>query len=132
MGVAVVDYNSSAITQRNPVKSILWQDWTYILLGCWLVVSPWEMGYSLNHAASANSWGIGGVLIVFNLIAASRVFGAGQVIFNILLGTWLILSPYPLDFAIDKVAADNTIVAGAMLVSFACWQIYDVTKAGKR
>ena len=87
------------------MKSEGWQDWVYVIVGVWLVVSPAAMGYLSDSPASANSWGIGGVLIVFNLIAISRVFGAGQAVFNILLGGWLILSPYQLDFAADKEAA---------------------------
>lgn len=102
------------------------------MLGCWLVVSPWEMGYLLNEVATANSWGVGGVLIIVNLISVSGVFGAGQVIFNILLGLWLIISPYPLDFVMDKEATTDTVVAGVIIVAFAAWQIYDVMRKGKK
>ncbi|MGA8862776.1 MAG: SPW repeat protein [Gallionella sp.] len=104
----------------------------YVIVGVWLVVSPAAMGYFSDSPATANSWGIGGVLIVFNLIAISRVFGAGQAVFNILLGGWLILSPYLLDFAADKEAANITIAIGVLVVAFACWQIYDATKSRKR
>ena len=113
------------------MKSEGWQDWVYVIVGVWLVVSPAAMGYLSDSPASANSWGIGGVLIVFNLIAISRVFGAGQAVFNILLGGWLILSPYQLDFATDKEAANITIVTGVLVVAFACWQIYDATNSKK-
>jgi hypothetical protein len=110
---------------------IRWQDWTNVLLGCWLVVSPWEMEYSLNEAATANSCGLGGVLLIFNLISACRLLDQGQEIFNILLGAWLILSPYSFGFATEKEPAINAIVVGTLIVSLAGWQIYDATKAGK-
>ncbi len=112
--------------------SIRWQDWVYVLLGCWLVVSPLELGYLLNNAATANSWGVGGVIIMINLISVSGVFGAGQVILNILLGIWLIFSPYPLDFILDKNATTDTMVVGAIIVVFSVWEIYVVTKRVKR
>ncbi len=112
--------------------SIRWQDWMNVLLGCWLVVSPWEMGYTLNKAATGNGCGLGAVLIVFNLASACRKSDEGQEIFNILLGVWLILSPYSLDFAMEKKAAANAITVGAMAVSLAIWQLYDATKAGRR
>ncbi|MGA7180775.1 MAG: SPW repeat protein [Thiobacillaceae bacterium] len=102
-----------------------------VLLGCWLVASPWEMGYSLNVAATANACGLGAVLIVFNLISACRLLDEGQEIFNILLGIWLLLSPYSLSFAIEKGPTINAIGVGAMIVSLAVWKIYDSTKAGK-
>jgi hypothetical protein len=106
--------------------AIRWQDWMDVLLGCWLVVSPWEMGYSLNEAATANACGLGMVLIVFNLISACRLLEKGQEIFNILLGTWLILSPYSLNFATEKEPAINAIVVGVMIVVLAGWQITTV------
>jgi hypothetical protein len=109
-----------------------WQDWTNVPLGCWLVVSPWQMGYTLNETATTNACGLGAVLIVFNLISACRLVDAGQEILNILLGTWLILSPYSLGFAADRGPAINALAAGAMIVVLAGWQIYDATKAGKK
>ena len=111
--------------------AIRWQDWIDVLLGCWLVVSPWEMGYTLNEAATTNACGLGVVLIVFNLISAGRLLDKGQEIFNILLGTWLILSPYSLNFVTEKEPTINAIVVGVMIVALAGWQIYDATKAGK-
>ncbi|MGA8148565.1 MAG: SPW repeat protein [Gallionellaceae bacterium] len=111
--------------------TIRWQDWIDVLLGCWLVVSPWEMEYSLNEAATANACGLGAVLVVFNLISACRLSDEGQEIFNILLGSWLILSPYSLNFAMAKEPASNAIVVGAIVVALAGWQIYDAAKAGK-
>jgi hypothetical protein len=95
-------------------------------------VSPWELGYSLNEAAKGNACGLGVVLIVFNLISACRLLEEGQEIFNILLGIWLILSPYSLDFAMEINPAVNAIVVGAMIVSLAVWQICDATRARKK
>src|ERR1017187_8426734 len=111
--------------------TIRWQDWMVVLLGCWLAVSPWGMGYTLNGAATANAHGLGAVLIIFNILSATRLLDEGQEIFNILLGVWLILSPYSLGFATAKEPAINAIAAGAMIVALAGWQIYDATKGGK-
>jgi hypothetical protein len=109
-----------------------WQDWTNVLLGCWLVVSPWQMGYSLNETATTNACGLGAVLIVFNLISVCRLVDEGQEIFNILLGTWLMFSPYALGFTTDREPAINALAVGVMIVALAVWQIYDAAKAGKK
>jgi hypothetical protein len=109
-----------------------WQDWTNVLLGCWLVVSPWQMGYSLNETATMNACGLGAVLIVFNLISVCRLLDEGQEIFNILLGTWLMLSPYALGFTTDRVPAINALAGGVMIVALAVWQIYNAAKVGKK
>jgi len=105
-----------------------WQDWTNVLMGFWLVISPWQLGYTLNAVATANACGLGAVLIVFNLISACRVVDEGQEIFNILLGSWLICSPYVLSFATDKEPAVNTVAGGAIVVALAVWQIYDTVR----
>src|ERR1035437_73335 len=108
-----------------------WQDWTNVLLACWLVVSPWQMGYLLDEAGTTNACGLGAVLIVFNLISVCRLVDEGQEIFNILLGIWLICSPYVLGFATDREPAINALAAGVMVVALSVWQIYDATKPGK-
>jgi len=89
------------------------------------------MEYSLNGAATANACGLGGVLLIFNLISACRLLDEGQEIFNILLGSWLIFSPYSLSFATEREPTINAIVVGAIIVALAGWQIYDAMKDDK-
>jgi hypothetical protein len=108
--------------------SVRWQDWANVLLGCWLAVSPWQMEYALNHAARGNSCGVGAVLVVFNLISVCRIVDEGQEIVNILLGIWLILSPYALDFAMEKKPTINVMAVGALIVVLAGWQIVDAIR----
>jgi hypothetical protein len=111
--------------------TIRWQDWTNVLLGCWLVVSPLELEYSLNGDATANACGVGGVLLIFNLISACRLIDQGQEIFNILLGAWLIFSPYSLGFTAERVPAINAVALGIMIVGLAAWQMIESIRNGK-
>ncbi|MFI4939671.1 MAG: SPW repeat protein [Burkholderiales bacterium] len=111
--------------------SVRWQDWANVLLGCWLAVSPWQMEYTLNHAATGNACGVGTVLVVFNLIAVCRIVDEGQEIVNILLGIWLMFSPYALDFSLEKNPAINAMAVGALIVVLAGWQIVDATREKK-
>lgn len=114
------------------MMSVRWQDWATVMLGFWLVVSPSQMEYSLNHIASGNACGLGAVLILFNLMAAGRILDEGQEFVNILLGIWLVLSPYALDFATAKTPALNAIIVGATIVALAGWQMYDAIRLRKR
>ena len=104
---------------------IRWQDWAAVALGGWLVTSPWALGFTLNHAAMVNACGLGAVLIVFNLISVLRLYEAGQELFNILMGLWLILSPYSLGFAEAKDPTLNVIAVGLIVIVLAVWQIRD-------
>jgi hypothetical protein len=110
-----------------------WQDWLDVLLGGWLIFSPWQLNYTVqSETATSNALGLGTVLVVFNLLSACRLTDSGQEILNILLGLWLINSPYALNFASVKSPTINTIVVGLMVVMLASWQLYDATKSGRK
>ena len=107
---------------------IRWQDWTDVLLGFWLVFSPWKLGYTLDTTATANAHGLGLVLIIFNILSATRLVDEWQEIVNILLGVWLILSPYTLNFANDTEPSINAMWVGSIIVALAVGQIYGATR----
>jgi len=65
------------------------------------------------------------VLVLFNIIAASRKFDEGQEMVNILLGIWLVFSPYALGFATDRRPAINAMSVGVLVLVLASWQIRD-------
>jgi hypothetical protein len=109
---------------------IRWQDWTNVVLGCGLVVSPWVLDYTLNGAATGNACALGAAIAIFNLISVFRLIDEGQEIFNILLGAWLILSPFSLNFRAERPAMVSAIAAGVVLVVLAAWQLRDAM-AGK-
>jgi len=110
-----------------------WQDWLDVVLGSWLIASPWQLSYTVqSEAATSNALGLGAVLVVFNLLSACRLTDSGQEILNILLGLWLITSPYTLNFTSVKSPTINTIVVGLMVVMLASWQLYDATKSSRK
>lgn len=112
--------------------SIRWQDWASVLLGAWLLASPWQLDFALNHAAMGNACGVGVVLIVFNLMAVARLMEQGQEIFNIIAGGWLVLSPYALDFSGERNAAVNVMTVGIGVSCLAVWQIVDAVRGTKK
>lgn len=110
--------------------TIRWQDWTSVLVGTWLVLSPWLLGFWLDRSATENACGTGMVLIFFNIISACRLLDEGQEFLNILIGVWLLLSPYALGFAALQDAVINVSVAGTLVVALAVWQLHDAAKGG--
>jgi len=110
------------------VRNVRWQDWLAIGLGVWLLLSPWQLGHTLNHAATANACGVGIVVIVYDLISGGRLVEQGQEILNILLGAWLFLSPYALNFRDEIGATRNAMAVGIAIVVLAIWQIFDATR----
>lgn len=71
-------------------------------------------------------------LIIFNLISVFRKVDAGQEIVNILMGIWLILSPFAFGFSTEKNVMLNMIVVGFIVIILATWQMFGAIKAAKR
>lgn len=94
--------------RRAPSRQ--WQDWTVLLLGAWLLLSPFLLDQ--NHAAATSNAHIVGLCFV--------LFGAVALVeprmweewLNLALGGWLVVSPFVLGFAHHPVAAWNAITVG--------------------
>jgi hypothetical protein len=71
VGVIVAVLSIAALTQVQ-----VWEEWINLLLGAWLFISPWVLGFSGNATISWNAW-IVGVLIF--LIAASELSTVRQL-----------------------------------------------------
>jgi hypothetical protein len=95
-----------------------WQDWANLVLGSWLIISPWMLGYS--GAGAWNAYGLGAGIVVFASIAA-YVPKSWEEMINTLLGVWLVVSPFALGFAADGLVALHTVLVGILATAFAVW-----------
>jgi xanthine/uracil permease len=69
-----------------------------------------------------NSWVIGVVLLIVAAgRAAAQVPKVWQEAANLVLGIWLILSPWVLEFAAHARARNSTVVAGIAVAGIALW-----------
>src|SRR5215471_19381253 len=73
-----------------------WEDWIDMVLGAWLAISPWVLGFADGDPAATRN-----ALIVRIAVAAlsALTFLAYSVIeewVDVVLGLWLILSPWVL------------------------------------
>jgi len=93
-----------------------------IVLGAWLVISPFILGYSGNSAALWNDI-IFGVVIL--LLAWARVANPGGVSalswINAVIGLWLIAVPFVFGFSTDPTALWNNIISGALVTILGAW-----------
>ena len=91
--------------------------WINLVLGVWLIVSPFVIGYFASSASStvtiAND-GILGVLLVACSwwIAAAMAAKLGVSGFQALCGIWLIIAPFVLRYAELSRATRNDMVVG--------------------
>jgi hypothetical protein len=75
-----------------------WASWLNVLLGIWLIVSPFALGYS--GAAGIATWNsvILGVGVIVLAYFAATSASAVPSWWNILLAIWLVISPYVLSY----------------------------------
>lgn len=101
-----------------------WQDMVNLVLGAWLFVSPWTLGYvdSVTNA-TWNAYLIGAATMAF---AAYAVYlpRAWEEAINMILGLWLIISPWALGFASVTGVAMNAVIVGVAVTAMATWAMF--------
>ncbi len=102
------------------MKDKRWQDRLNLLIGIWLFISPWVIGFAGAGTASAwNAWILGVAIIVFSAIAVSMPQAWEEVI-NILLGIWMVISSWVIGVASRSVET-NAVIVGLLVILFAAW-----------
>lgn len=99
-----------------------WPDWLTLVVGVWMIVSPFVLQFSGQVAAMWNAVVLG---IVVALIALGAVykFRIWEEWLNFILGLWLIISPWALEFSNFSAATWNHAVTGILVAVFALWEI---------
>jgi hypothetical protein len=92
-----------------------------IVLGIWLIVSPWLFEYS-GKSAVLSSVTVG---VLIALLAAIRVASlresAGLSGINLLLAFWTVVSPWSYEYAANEGALLNNIIVGIFIAALAIW-----------
>ncbi len=99
-----------------------WEDPVNLILGLWLVISPWVLGFQ-NELNPMWSMVILGALI--GLIAVVAVFRvmAWEEWANLLLGLGVAVSPWILGFSGVVLAMWNALLVGAVVAALALWAL---------
>lgn len=92
-----------------------WQDWANVVLGIWLIVSPFVLGYAeTGTLAAPHSYAIGIAVAVFALAALYRFYRWEEGV-NLVLGLWLVAAPFVLNFSNVEPALWNHVVVGILI-----------------
>lgn len=111
-----------------------WQDTVSLLLGVWLIFSPWILGFTGTPVAMWNAV-LFGVLIAIMALMALIEFQEWEEWADMVIGAWLIVSPWVLGFA-TMYATDgamtgaygaswNFIAVGVLTLGMAAWSLFD-------
>ena len=104
----------------KPLKH--WTDAVNAVLGVWLVVSPWLMGYQDSSAAMWNAV-IVGMALVAAALGAIFVPRAWEEWTEGGLAVWLLASPWLLGFAAMEAAMLTAVVTGVVIFALALWTL---------
>jgi hypothetical protein len=91
-----------------------------ILLGIWLIASPWVFDYS--GGPSVNSVFVGALVAI---LAASRLASlrssTGLSAINLILALWTIASPWVFGYSTNVGAVRNNLLLGIAIATLAGW-----------
>jgi hypothetical protein len=99
------------------------QDWINLVLAVCLFISPWVVGFVTEMNPTWNAWIVGVVLAVLALATLSA-FAEWEEWANLVLGVWLIISPWILGFAANMDAMWTHVVMGVLIAAVSAWAIW--------
>jgi hypothetical protein len=100
-----------------------WQDWSNMILGLLLAVSPWLLGFTGLEGATLNAVIIGGLICALSALALT-LLDHWEAYLSGLLGIWAMLSPWLLGFTAYDTAMLAHIGLGALVVVVAIIEIW--------
>jgi hypothetical protein len=97
-----------------------WQDWTNLVLGLWLFVSPWALGFTDMAMPTWNAYVMGVAIMLFAALAIYSI-KAREEWLNMVFGFWLMLSPWVMGFTAQTGPALDAVLTGALVAALASW-----------
>jgi hypothetical protein len=92
-----------------------------LLLGAWLVASPWIFAYSTLSAAAWDSVVVGALIFIIGLTRVVSLVGPLLARVNVVLGLWTIASPWIFAYANGEPAMWNSVAVGIAVTILALW-----------
>jgi len=120
---------NTAFGQHNPNRESRWEDWINALLAIWFFLSPWILQFGgradtsmlsgVAGKASWNAWVLGVIVFLVAVSAIGRM-NLWQEWVNLLLGIWIFIAPWVLNFATGayQAAAWDHWIIGALVFIF--------------
>lgn len=99
-----------------------WQDWFSLLLGIWLFIAPMIGVGAATGVAAWNAYICGALVVIFSVWALSRP-QKWEEWTNSVLGLWILIAPFVLQFTGDQAALWNHVIVGIVLGADALWAV---------
>ena len=99
-----------------------WQDQLILLLGLWLIVSPWVYSYPQGSQQMINAVVSGLVIAVLAAFDLYKTY-FWAVVVNLLVGVWVAVSPWVLRLAEQSTLMWNSVIVGIAVAVLALWEL---------
>jgi hypothetical protein len=99
-----------------------WQDTINLILGIGFALSPWVVGYMDLGGATASAV-VAGLLLAAGALGASLVPKAWEEWSEVLIGGWMVISPWVLGFTGTGAAASTAVIIGVVAIVLAAWRL---------
>ncbi|MBI1777669.1 MAG: SPW repeat protein [Proteobacteria bacterium] len=103
-----------------------WEDWLNLALGIWLSVSPWALQFANDETVTTNAVVVGLGLVLFQNITLTA-FRVWEEWVNVVLGVWLVVSPWVLGI-VALVPTANVAIVGVLVLALALYEIWDIRR----
>ena len=103
-----------------------WQDWLSWILGIWLLLSPWTFVFDSETTAMRNAALVGALIIAAEAVELS-VFRDWEEWINVVLGAWLLVSPWTLAI-VSPAAKANFIIVGVSVLGLAGYELWEMRR----
>lgn len=117
-------------TGHAELQRARWASSLNVLAGIWLVIAPFILGFTSSASAMWNSIAVGAVVVV---LAAIRAFNPdereGISWVNVVLGLWMVVSPYVLNYTNVSSAQTNALITGVIILALAAFSAYETNEA---
>jgi hypothetical protein len=104
------------------MKTEHWEDVVNTCLGAVLFLMPWLFDFG-STVAAWNAGFVGAVIFVLSIAAIVR-FAQWEEWINLVLGLWVVISPWVLGFAAMATAMWGHVVIGAAIVVLAALELW--------
>lgn len=99
-----------------------WQDPVNLVLGLWMVASPWILAHQEEAIPTGNAVILGLLIAALALLALFKVMAWEEWV-SVALGAWLLVSPWVLGFSGIATAMWNAAIVGIGVAAFALWAL---------
>ncbi|HVX91656.1 MAG TPA: SPW repeat protein [Xanthobacteraceae bacterium] len=93
-----------------------------LILAVWLFLSPWIVGFASSNSAT-NAW-ISAILIGIVAVAALAAFAEWEEWLNLVLGLWVLVSPWVIAFSAETAATQVHVWTGLAIAVIAAVEIW--------